>query len=79
MGWHTLRHTLSTLLRANGEDIKVQQELMRHASSRTSLDQYSQAIPESKRQAQARVLDLIFGKSDTNGTFGHMAVPQTIN
>ncbi|HEY5030737.1 MAG TPA: site-specific integrase [Candidatus Angelobacter sp.] len=79
VGWHTLRHTLATLLRANGEDIMVQKELMRHASSRTSLDQYSQAIPESKRQAQARVMDLIFGKGSVNGTFGHIAISQKVN
>jgi integrase len=79
VGWHTLRHTLSTLLRANGEDIMVQKELMRHASSRTSLDQYSQAIPESKREAQARVMDLIFGKGSANGTFGHIAISQKVN
>lgn len=52
----------------------VQKELMRHASSRTSLDQYSQAIPESKREAQTRVMDLIFGKGSANGTFGHIAI-----
>ena len=31
VGWHTLRHTYSTLLRALGTDVKVQQELLRHA------------------------------------------------
>ena len=31
IGWHTFRHTYSTLLRAFGVDIKVQQELLRHA------------------------------------------------
>ena len=33
IGWHTFRHTFSTLLIANGENVKVVQELMRHASS----------------------------------------------
>lgn len=32
LGWHTFRNTYSTLLRANGEDIKVVQELLRHAA-----------------------------------------------
>jgi site-specific recombinase XerD len=31
-GWHTLRHTYSTLLKPNGSDPKVVQELLRHAS-----------------------------------------------
>jgi integrase len=34
IGPHTFRHTFSTMLIANGENVKVVQELMRHASSR---------------------------------------------
>ncbi len=30
VGWHTFRHIFLTLLRANGEDIKVVQELLRN-------------------------------------------------
>src|SRR5215469_15102851 len=33
IGWHTFRNTYSSLLRANKTDIKVTQELLRHASS----------------------------------------------
>src|SRR5215469_10939110 len=29
VGWHTLRHSYSTLLRSLGTDVKVQQELLR--------------------------------------------------
>jgi integrase len=31
LGWHTFRHTFSNLLRANNEDVKTVQELLRHA------------------------------------------------
>src|SRR5260370_292619 len=31
-GWHTFRHTYATLLKGNGENVKVVQELMRHAN-----------------------------------------------
>jgi len=56
VGWHTLRHTYSTLLRANGTDIKVQQELLRHANVQTTLQIYTQAVSEQKRAANAMVV-----------------------
>jgi integrase len=59
-GWHAFRHTYSTLLRANHADIKVMQELLRHASSRVTLETYTQAITAQKREAQSRVVDLIY-------------------
>jgi integrase len=34
IGWHSFRHSLATNLRSLGVDIKVAQELMRHASCR---------------------------------------------
>jgi integrase len=49
VGWHTFRHTYSTLLIANGENVKVVQELMRHASSCFTLEIYSQAQIIAKR------------------------------
>jgi site-specific recombinase XerD len=38
VGWHTFRHSYSTLLIANGKNVKVVQELMRHANSRSTLE-----------------------------------------
>jgi integrase len=60
IGWHTFRHTYSTLLIANGENVKVVQELMRHASSRFTLEIYSQAQIAAKRQAQKRLVQALF-------------------
>lgn len=60
LGWHTFRHTYSTMLVANGENVKVIQELMRHASSRSTLEIYSQARSADKRAAQQRVMQMIF-------------------
>jgi len=59
IGWHTFRHTYSTMLVANGENVKVVQELMRHASSRSTLEIYTQASPEDKREAQQRLVQTI--------------------
>jgi integrase len=66
IGWHTFRHTYSTILVANGENVKVIQELMRHASSRSTLEIYSQARSADKRAAQQRVVQMIFPE-DLNG------------
>lgn len=59
IGWHTFRHTFSTLLVANGENIKVIQELMRHASARCTMDIYSQAKAIEKRMAHQRIVQMI--------------------
>jgi len=55
IGWHTFRHTYSSTLVANGENLKVVQELMRHASSRFTLEVYTQAKARAKRDAQQRM------------------------
>jgi integrase len=59
IGWHTFRHTYSSLLRQNRTDIKVTQELLRHVSSRVTLDTYTQAVTPHKRKAQSDVLRLL--------------------
>jgi integrase len=59
IGWHTFRHTFSSLLRQNRTDIKVTQELLRHASSRVTLDTYTQAVTLHKRKAQSDVVRLL--------------------
>jgi len=50
------RHTYTTLLHANGEDIKVVQELLRHGSAKVTMDIYAQAVTEAKRTAQHKVV-----------------------
>ena len=56
--WHTFRHSYSSLLVANGENVKVAQELMRHTSSRFALDVYSQAEgSEETRPTTGRPFD----------------------
>ena len=55
VGWHTLRHTYSTLLRSLGADVKVQQELLRHADIATTMNIYTQAVSEQKREAASKV------------------------
>ncbi len=59
IGWHTFRHSYATQLNANGEDVKVVQESLRHANSRITLDTYTQAVTAAKRQAQSKVVSMI--------------------
>jgi integrase len=58
VGWHTFRHSLATLLVKKREGIKVVQELMRRADSRTTLDIYSQSDDEDKWADQKPVSGL---------------------
>jgi integrase len=51
VGWHTFRHSLGSLLGTEGENIKVVQEILRHANSRITIDVYQQADSKSKRAA----------------------------
>ena len=62
VGWHTFRHTYSTMLKLVGADIKVMQELLRHSSVRCTLDTYTQAIMPAKRAAQDAVLSMILAE-----------------
>lgn len=62
ISWHTFRRTFSTLLKANGEDIKTVQELLRHANSKITLDIYTQAVTPAKRAAQTKIVEMIVQK-----------------
>jgi len=59
IGWHTFRHSHSTLLHALGVDLKVQQELLRHADIRTTMNIYTQAVPNALREANSKVVRLV--------------------
>lgn len=59
-GWHTFRHTYSTLLRSVGTGFKVMQELLRHSTIRSTLDVYTQAVTSAKQSAQGAVMALVF-------------------
>ncbi len=60
--FHTFRHTYTTLLTQNNEDVKVVQELLRHANSRITLDLYAQAGMPEKREAQSKIVQLVLRK-----------------
>jgi integrase len=53
------RHTFGTLLNANGENPKVVQELLRHASLKVTTDVYMQAVGPQKREAPSNLVKLV--------------------
>ncbi len=59
VSWHTFRRTYTSLLHANGEDVKVVQELLRHGSAKVTLDVYAQAQMPAKRKAQHKVVEMV--------------------
>jgi hypothetical protein len=40
-------------------DIKVAQELLRHANSRTTLDIYTRAVSQQKRDANTKLVEML--------------------
>jgi hypothetical protein len=60
IGWHSFRHSLATNLRSAGVDLKTAQELLRRANSRITLDVYTRAISATKREANNRVMEMVF-------------------
>jgi integrase len=54
-----IRRTYTTMLHANGEDVKVVQELLRHGSAKITMDVYAQAVTPAKRKAQEKVVAML--------------------
>ena len=70
IGWHTFRHTYPTMLRHLRVDVKVQQELLRHADIHTTLNVYTQGVAEDLREAHSRVCaDGPSGANNVTGLF----------
>ncbi len=59
-GWHGFRHTHATLLSDLGESIKTTQALLGHSDLGTTLSVYTHAVPESQRQAVAKLERVLF-------------------
>ena len=59
IGWHSFRHSLATNLRSMGVDVRVAQELLRHAKSRVTMDFYTQAVSADKRLASGRQINML--------------------
>jgi site-specific recombinase XerD len=62
IGWDSFRHSLATNLRSLGVDVKVAQELLRHANSRITMDLYTQAVSADKRIASGRQAEMLMAR-----------------
>ncbi len=58
VGWHTFRHTYRSWLDQTGASMGVQKELMRHASIQTTMNVYGNAVSDSKRTANGKVVEM---------------------
>ena len=47
------------MLHANGEDVKLVQELLWHGSARITMEVYAQAMTPAKRRAQGKVVAML--------------------
>jgi integrase len=56
IGWHTFRHTFSSLLHQAGTGLAAQKELLRHADIQTTMNIYTQAVSADKREAVQQVV-----------------------
>jgi integrase len=74
IGWHTFRHSYATHLKANGEDVKVVQESLRHANSRITLDTYTQALYACKERSANESCKNDFARADSNCCGGRSEV-----
>ena len=77
IGWHTFRHTYSSLLAHTGNDVRVVQELMRHAKATTTMEIYTHAAMDKKRVAQRKAVDHLLSR-DEEGTTGSILCSQIV-
>jgi len=59
IGWHTFRHTFSSILHDAGTNMAVQKELLRHANIQTTMNLYTQAVSPAKREAVHQVARML--------------------
>ena len=55
-GWHTLRYSYTTLLRQNGNNPKVVQDVPRHATYSITANIYDATVSDENREAHRGVL-----------------------
>jgi integrase len=67
--FHDLRHTAATLMLEGGENVKVVQERLGHASGKMTLDVYAKVVPGLQRETAVRMDSILSVDGDTR--WGH--------
>ena len=67
VGWHTFRRSFASWLIDNDENVKVTQELTRHANSSTTMNEYARAVTPTKRRAQQKIVEGLLGAANNTG------------
>jgi integrase len=57
--WHTLRDTFGSLIKANGQDIKTIQALLRNANYGMTADVPTPAMTKAKCEVQPQIVRMI--------------------
>jgi integrase len=66
--FHDLRHTYTSLLIAQGENIKFIQSQLGHASIQTTMDRYGHILPNTNKGVGERLDKLVFGEAEQSAT-----------
>ncbi|MDI6690007.1 MAG: site-specific integrase [Actinomycetota bacterium] len=61
--FHDLRHTYTSLLIAQGENLKFIQQQLGHSSLQVTLDRYGHLMPQVQHGAGERLQSTVFGES----------------
>jgi integrase len=64
--FHSLRHSFTALLIAQGENIKYIQSQLGHASIQTTLDRYGHLLPATHKEAGQRLDQTLFNSAVSN-------------
>ena len=65
---YSLRHTMATLLLQGGENSKVVQERMGHASIVQTHDTYTHVLPTVQQAAASKMEAIMFGRREAAGS-----------
>ena len=67
IGWHTFRRSLASLLVVENPDMKLTQEILRHANARITMELYAQSTMPAKQELQALYQQMEWrGRRDSN-------------